>query len=230
MRIYAVVFTGARRRNRRLNWMDTITRTHHGGIHTRTPFLCIPGSLITHNNNSVTNWINGWMKTHSYHFWPPVLGGIDAVYLRRFGRDLQQRLQQRIQSERDGELVVGDALVVKTHGQPQYCISSPTMRVPLDVRGSCNAYLCFRAVLISVRRHNREVSARGGRDAQLIATVLCPGLATGIGLLPPRTCAFQMVMAYRQQVLRRKGCFESAIIDHAELVKARWNSDPDPHR
>lgn len=144
-------------------------------------------------------------------------GGIDFVYLKRFGHGLQVQLQERIRRERAGELPVGDALILKTGEDPiRYCISAPTMRVPLDIRGTCNAYLAFRAVLVAVRKHNFTAC---GTDR--ISDILCPGLGTGIGLLPAQTCAYQMLQAFRQQVLGRHGCFQSATLDHGELVKLR---------
>src|SRR5512147_1366386 len=42
-------------------------------------------------------------------------GGIDLVYSRRFGWDLQERLQALLRAEHAGELPVGQALIVETH-------------------------------------------------------------------------------------------------------------------
>src|SRR5258708_3558075 len=41
-------------------------------------------------------------------------GGIDLVYLRRFGWELQTRLQAHLRDEHDGELPVGQATIVET--------------------------------------------------------------------------------------------------------------------
>ena len=41
-------------------------------------------------------------------------GGIDLVYLQRFGWDLQSRLQSHLQEQYDGELPVGQATIVET--------------------------------------------------------------------------------------------------------------------
>src|SRR6516165_8416263 len=41
-------------------------------------------------------------------------GGIDLVYLRRFGWELQNRLQLHLREEHDGELPVGQATIVGT--------------------------------------------------------------------------------------------------------------------
>jgi O-acetyl-ADP-ribose deacetylase (regulator of RNase III) len=117
-------------------------------------------------------------------------GGIDAVYLDRFGDDLQPRLQAVLRAEHDGELPVGQAVIVGTgDAEIPLLVSAPTMRIPGDVSGTVNAYLAFRAVIRAVRAHNQA-----GRP--LIRSVLCPGLATAIGKMPYPIAAQQMLLAY----------------------------------
>jgi len=41
-------------------------------------------------------------------------GGIDLVYLHRFGWELQARLQAHLRNEHDGELPVGQAIIMET--------------------------------------------------------------------------------------------------------------------
>src|SRR5579871_2620928 len=74
-------------------------------------------------------------------------GGIDMVYTQRFGWGLQRRLQALLRAQYGGELLVGQAVVIET-GDADYpwLISAPTMRVPMDINGTVNAYLAFRAV------------------------------------------------------------------------------------
>src|SRR5262245_28065131 len=58
-------------------------------------------------------------------------GGIDAHICERFGWDLQNRVQDLIRSQHNGELLVGQALLVPTKdSKVPYVISAPTMRVP----------------------------------------------------------------------------------------------------
>src|SRR5437868_2455500 len=84
-------------------------------------------------------------------------GGIDLAYSRRFGWELQARLQALLREEYDGELLVGQAVLLETHDDTiPYLISAPTMRVPMNVAGTVNAYLAFRAVLRVVNAHNRK--------------------------------------------------------------------------
>jgi len=122
-------------------------------------------------------------------------GGIDLVYLERFGFELQTRLQARLRSDHDGELPVGEALVIETFdGRIPYLVSAPTMRVPMNVGGTVNAYLAFRAAIRAIKRHNRE---RGDK----IRSLLCPGLCTAIGGMPAEVAARQMAAAYAACIL-----------------------------
>lgn len=69
-------------------------------------------------------------------------GGLDGVYTRFFGPQLQQRLQGMIREQAGGELLVGQALLVETgHPHIRWCISSPTMRVPTLLDTPLPAYL-----------------------------------------------------------------------------------------
>lgn len=86
-------------------------------------------------------------------------GGIDWVYSARFGWQLMERLQEVIKTEYYGELLVGQAAIIPTNDPKsiiKYLISAPTMRVPADLRGTPNAYLAFRASLISSLRILRK--------------------------------------------------------------------------
>ncbi|WP_407572924.1 macro domain-containing protein [Deinococcus altitudinis] len=123
-------------------------------------------------------------------------GGIDLAYSQRFGWDLQERLRETFRTEHDGELPVGQALIVKNYdaGLP-FPVAAPTMQIPGDIRGTPNAYLTFRAALRAVRARNRT-------SGEQIASVLCPGLGTAIGRLPAETATRQMFAAYAVVVLR----------------------------
>jgi O-acetyl-ADP-ribose deacetylase (regulator of RNase III) len=96
-------------------------------------------------------------------------GGIDLVYLKRFGWELQTRLQSHLKEHHDGELPVGQATIVETLDPDiPFLVSAPTMRVPMNVSNTLNAYLAFRAAIRAVRQHNKT-------DARPIRKVLCPG-------------------------------------------------------
>lgn len=122
-------------------------------------------------------------------------GGIDAAYLDEFGESLQEKLQEVINAEKYGELVVGDALAIdipKHSSVPiDLLISAPTMRHPSTIAGTINAYLAFRAALICVNEWNKTHSRK-------ITRVVCPGLGTAIGCMPPMKSAQQMRDAYNE--------------------------------
>ena len=124
-------------------------------------------------------------------------GGIDLVYLHRFGWDLQTRLQTHLREEHDGELPVGQATIIETFDATMpYLVSAPTMRVPMMVANTVNAYLSFRAAIRAVKLRNREAPGT-------IRRVLCPGLCTAIGEMPAELCARQMAAAYEACVLNQ---------------------------
>ncbi|HEY1013170.1 MAG TPA: macro domain-containing protein [Herpetosiphonaceae bacterium] len=117
-------------------------------------------------------------------------GGIDAAILNFFGEDLQERVQRRIIADYLGEQPVGTAFVVETgHPRHPFLAHAPTMRVPMAVDQSENAYLAMWAMLLAVRRHNQA-------GASQIETVACPGLATATGRMLHREAARQMAQAY----------------------------------
>lgn len=117
-------------------------------------------------------------------------GGIDLAYSERFGWGLQARLQRHISEHHLGELPVGQAVIVETlDDRIPFLVSAPTMRVPMDVSATPNAYLALRAALIAVRSHNETSSRR-------ISRLLCPGLASAIGAMPFERVARQMRLAW----------------------------------
>ena len=118
-------------------------------------------------------------------------GGIDLAYSQRFGWSLQDRLQDTLLAEHFGELPVGQAVIVHTEDPDiPFLVSAPTMRVPMVIDQTPNAYLAFRAALIAVRQHNL-------RHDKKIGALLCPGLGTAVGRMPLRQAAEQMALAYR---------------------------------
>ena len=120
-------------------------------------------------------------------------GGLDLAIRHELGSKTETRVQECIVRDYYGELPVGNAAVVATdHSVWPYLIVAPTMRVPMDVRHTLNAYLAFRAVLIAVHRHNTD------KPEDAIRTLICPGLATGVGRISPARCALQMKLAFEQ--------------------------------
>lgn len=127
-------------------------------------------------------------------------GGIDFVYSEYFGWGIGDNLRAKIWTEFDGELLVGQAAVIDMRDtmpnhkdqaarvkRTPYLISAPTMRVPMKVGTTVNAFLAFRAALRAAKAHKIE-------------SILCPGLGTAIGAMAPGVCAVQMLEAYKQFV------------------------------
>lgn len=143
-------------------------------------------------------------------------GGIDRVYSERFGWHVQDRLRELIARDWDGELPIGLALVVETGATDiRFLVAAPTMRAPVSVAGTLNAYLSFRAVLRAVRRFNQQ---RPGA----IASVASPGMGTGTGEMPANLCAKQMRAAWDEieagQPFRPSGV-NDALLQHYRLLR-----------
>ena len=116
-------------------------------------------------------------------------GGLDRAIMYELGDHIERRVQAAISAEHHGELPVGSAVIVETgHESWPLLVAAPTMRVPEDVSNTVNAYLAFRAILLAIARFNA--------GEQKIHSLVCSGLATGIGKLSPSQCAVQMRMAY----------------------------------
>ncbi len=144
-------------------------------------------------------------------------GGIDLIYSRRFGWQLQERLRQLLREEYEGELPIGMAVLLGT-GDPNlpYLISAPTMRAPANVSNTLNAYLAFRASLRIIQKHNALFPGA-------IKSVICPGLATATGEMPAEICAKQMYAAYTQVVEGQtwdSGSINAIINEHYRLLRA----------
>ena len=138
-------------------------------------------------------------------------GGIDAIYSFRWPH-IQKELQDFLLQNCYGELPVGTAVIISTGEKDiPWLISAPTMRVPMDVIGTVNAFLAFRAVLIQVKAHNSL-----NEEKLHINSILCPGLGTAVGRMPHDICALQMLFAYKVVMKNTP-----AIVD--DLTEA-WNS------
>jgi O-acetyl-ADP-ribose deacetylase (regulator of RNase III) len=121
-------------------------------------------------------------------------GGIDALYMQHFGDEIQLRVRRQIYDHHAGELLVGVADIVETgHKRIPFLIAAPTMRVPMVLQNSPNAYLAARAVLLLT---TRGVFTSGHHTGQPVAdhvrAVALPGLGTGVGRIGFNTCARQV--------------------------------------
>lgn len=116
-------------------------------------------------------------------------GGIDRVLRDFLGAHVESRVRELIAMRTEGELPVGQAMVVSTgHTKITRLVVAPTMRHPMRVAGTNHAYLATWAAL----KRASEVGAPP------IACLGFPGMATGIGKMDPEESAEQMLKAYRQ--------------------------------
>ncbi len=152
-------------------------------------------------------------------------GGIDAVYTRVFGPGVQARLQERIRARHFGELLVGAADIVETeHPAIPFLIAAPTMRVPMILRDTVNAYLAARAVLILIAAGRLD---DGAPVRSRVRRVAFPGLGTGVGRLPAEVCARQVRAAIEDITLAQRR-FPETWVDaqtrHQKLFRDRvWD-------
>lgn len=111
-------------------------------------------------------------------------GGIDAAITYVFGVQLQERVQDEIWRLYRGEQPVGTCILVPTDDpRCPWLAHCPTMRVPMDVSWTNNAYAALLAALTTAGNAGIEVLAS-------------PGLGTLTGHIPPDVAARQMRYAY----------------------------------
>jgi O-acetyl-ADP-ribose deacetylase (regulator of RNase III) len=123
-------------------------------------------------------------------------GGIEGEVARHFGEALRQRVRERVRDEFLGEQPVGTAILVETcHPEHPYIAHAPTMRVPMSVAETDNAYVALWAALLAVRRHNQNVERGAGTRA--INRLASPVFCTAAGRMSPEESARQMALAYQ---------------------------------
>jgi O-acetyl-ADP-ribose deacetylase (regulator of RNase III) len=141
-------------------------------------------------------------------------GGLDYQISERLGWHIQESVQAAIRARPLRELLVGEAVIVPTGARTPWLIAAPTMRVPMRVRESVNAYLAMKAILLAARAHAGAIPIR---------SVAVPGLGTGIGKLSPRIAAGQMWQAY-EEVVRGNFVYPTSFGD-AQRRHRRINPD-----
>lgn len=108
-------------------------------------------------------------------------GGIDALYMKRFGHQLQGKLQARVRDQPLCELLVGDAIVQETEDiEVRFVICAPTMRVPMRILDPINIFLACRAATMRAMNWGFQ-------------RVAMPGMGTGCGEVRPDIAARAML-------------------------------------
>lgn len=112
-------------------------------------------------------------------------GGVDLAYRYFFGRDIERRVQQKIQATGQAYLPIGQSLLVNTgHQHFPWLIVAPTMFL-LEPTSTKNCYLAMQAILNCMHENRNTLEA-----------VHCPGLGTLTGRLSPAHAASSMANAY----------------------------------
>ena len=140
-------------------------------------------------------------------------GSLDHAISERLGWALEKELQNKIKALPEGELLVGNALMLETGDKLiPFLISAPTMRIPtnFNIDTSINAYLAMKAILLKAQNEDR------------ISSIAIPGLCTGVGRMHPMISARQMFYAYEEVVFGKKLDFKN----FGEAQKHHWNINP----
>lgn len=128
-------------------------------------------------------------------------GGLDLVISKRFGWGLQDKVRAEIKRLFNGECLVGQAFIVETGDKEiPYCMVAPTMRVPLYVPETVNAYLAAKAVFLEWKATNEAASMFGSSGIQ---SLTMSGFCTGVGAMSFDQSARQMKAAYDDFYLGR---------------------------
>lgn len=148
-------------------------------------------------------------------------GGLDMALSRAFGgvEVTIPHVQEHLWRECLGHQNVGTCTIIDMRplvGPCRYLAHCPTMRVPAAVSpGSDIVYSCMWSILNAVRKHNQLCSVQNGHTP--INTLMCSGLATGVGRVPAHVCAQQMVLAYRHYM-------ELVTMDHGQSKVWNWDA------
>jgi O-acetyl-ADP-ribose deacetylase (regulator of RNase III) len=157
-------------------------------------------------------------------------GGIDRAYAQFFGWQVQDELQDLIKQKHHGELLVGQADIIRTDNSDiPFLIAAPTMRVPMQIEGTVNPYLAARAVLLLIKHGLFSTGPFRGRPiGERVHSVAFPGLGTGVGGVNPNICAVQVRAAIEEVVLDAYSfpeTYEEAQRRQAHLLKPASGSE-----
>jgi hypothetical protein len=125
--------------------------------------------------------------------------GLELKVLERHGWGLEEDLRGRIRRDHDGELLVGQALVLRPAGKDRSIVYAPIWRTPRKLAATVNAYLAVRGALLALRGDRGGGEARepagGGPAPAAIGSLAVPALGVDAGM-DPRVSARQIRYAY----------------------------------
>jgi O-acetyl-ADP-ribose deacetylase (regulator of RNase III) len=140
-------------------------------------------------------------------------GDIESAIIRFFGDALQEKVLTILTEEYLGEQPVGTSRIIETgHPKHPYIAHTPTMRIPMPVALTDNAYIAMWATLLAVRAHNLS------DKEPKIQRVACPGFCTSAGRMPTDEAARQMALAYRFFLYPPRRADWNAAFDRQDLI------------
>jgi O-acetyl-ADP-ribose deacetylase (regulator of RNase III) len=143
----------------------------------------IHGDILQHKTDCIVSPAN------SFGFMD---GGLDLAICQKIGYKIQQRVREKIQNQFNGELLVGQAFILRTFDQDiPYLIVAPTMRVPMILKNSVNVFLATKGIFLTLHKNWSTLGKR-------IKTISISGLGTGVGQMKYDICAKQMKEAYSE--------------------------------
>lgn len=174
------------------------------GTKTRTEFS------FSYSNKEITDASD--MKEYDVLISPAnsygeIQDGIDMLYYKSFGRnDLQKHIYTNIRQYHDGELLLGDCMVVDLQkinhlNGDKLLLLCPTMTIPIDVSKTRNAFYFTRALIKGLR---------GIKKHKKIHKVMCPLPCIGVGNMDPKIMALQLQAAF--QAIDKKGIITAIYI------------------
>ncbi|WP_196894646.1 macro domain-containing protein [Aureivirga marina] len=140
-------------------------------------------------------------------------GGVDLAISMHIGWHVEDELRKRIQELPEGELLIGNAMVIETnHKDFPYLISAPSMRVPMsfNIATSVNTYLAMKATLITAKNHSKIES--------LTMTSFC----TGTGRMNFEIAAHQMYEAFLEIEKGKKKSYK----EYGDAQKYQYELNP----
>ncbi|MBK36191.1 MAG: hypothetical protein CME26_11775 [Gemmatimonadetes bacterium] len=117
--------------------------------------------------------------------------GIELQAGELFGFELQDHLREKIRSQYNGELLVGQGFLVPCSelfpgkSSCSHLAYISATRTPGDLTGSLNSYLAARGAFMALS------------EAPGIDSIVLPGIGTGTSGIAPEICARQMRYAYK---------------------------------
>jgi len=80
--------------------------------------------------------------------------GLELEIVESMGLEIEEEIRSRIRKEHHGELLVGQALVIRSsRGSGRALVYAPLWRTPRRLQGAIHTYLCLRGGLIELMRH-----------------------------------------------------------------------------